>query len=263
MQRLGWQARLVCASGLLSACAAGDRTGAARSPTTGSSQTAGTAGGVAKQGVGTAGTLIPGATSPSDGPGSGVGADAGGSGLPPPPSAGGTAAGTFKPRADLDPNAKFDWEETSPGSAANDCQAGVYGGTFDCTFVPDPMMFGDGVGTIDVSGPISLTLVQSMNGEFLEISDGNLDAVAQLFFGFHAKLDGQLDCKSDQLKATAADGMWALGDPSMPIVPGGTFGADISGMLDPQAKQLTGQWAFTTGTIPGTCTGTWSAMYMP
>jgi hypothetical protein len=39
---------------------------------------------------------------------------------------------------------------------------------------------------MDVSGPISLTLFKSLNGEFQEIANGVLDAIAQMFFGFHA-----------------------------------------------------------------------------
>jgi hypothetical protein len=189
------------------------------------------------------------------------------SALPPPPAAPAAAAGTFKPRAELDKNVRFEWLETASGApAAQECRPGTYVGTFQCTFVGDPAVFGtDAAGgfSLDVTGPIALELVQSANGEFLQISDGQFSAVAQLFFGFRAKLRGDLDCKSLKLSATTEGGMWALGDPDMPLLPGGDFVADIQGALNPKTGELSGQWSFTSGTVPGTCTGQWSVTYMP
>ncbi len=253
---LVWRACLAVALGAavvaLSACGTADRTDAQRS-----SMGPAAAGTAAPGGAAGAGAAIPGGASPAS-----TQSTVGPSGLPPAPVAPGMAAGSFKPRADLDPNAMFDWPESASGSAAS-CQAGVYTGTFECSFVPDPTSFGSDIGTIDVSGPISLTLVQSIDGEFLEISDGSLDAVAQLFFGLQAKLHGQLDCGSGALMASGDDGSWALGDPSMPLLPGGTLGVALTGALDAQTGEITGQWSILSGTVPGTCTGTWSAMYMP
>jgi hypothetical protein len=196
-----------------------------------------------------------------------LGLAAGTPGLPPPAAVPAAAAGTFKPSAELDKNVRFEWQETAPGApAAGACQPGVYTGTFQCTFVGDPAVFGTDVAggfSLEVTGPISLELVQSANGEFLQISDGQFSAVAQLFFGFRAKLRGDLDCKSLNLSATTEGGMWALGDPDMPLLPGGDFAADVHGALNPKTGELSGQWSFTTGTIPGTCTGQWSATYTP
>jgi hypothetical protein len=182
------------------------------------------------------------------------------------PVAGTTAGATGKRQADLDPNVVFDWEQTAPGTASSDgCRAGVYTGTFACTFMADPAMFGMGLGgfTQEVTGPISLELEKSANGEFLQIADGEFSAIAQLFFGLRAQLKGNLDCKTLQLSATTVGGMWALGDPNMPLLPGGTFDANVQGKLDPQSRSLAGQWQVISGTIPGTCTGEWSATYTP
>jgi len=189
---------------------------------------------------------------------------------PPTAAAAGVAApaptGTNKPNTNLDPNLVFDWQDTPPGSSqASNCRPGVYTGKFDCEFIPNGSMTDGGPPgfMLDVSGPVSIELSESANGEFLEISQGQLSAVAEGFFGFKAQLQGNLDCKTLQLAAMAQNGMWALGDPDMPLLPGGTFGANIDGKLDATTGTIAGQWSFTTGTIPGTCTGTWSAEYMP
>jgi hypothetical protein len=189
-------------------------------------------------------------------------ADAGHSSMPVPQP--GTTKGTFKPAAQLDPNAKFDWQETMP--ATSQCRPGTYTGMFDCGFVPD----GASADTMpfDVSGPITVTLQRSMNGEFLEISDGDLYAEAQGAFGLRAKLKGTLDCKTLMFMAVATDGAWALGDPNMPLLPGGTFAGTLTGKLDPQTGTLSGDWGLDSGagnnaTIPGTCPGTWTATFMP
>jgi hypothetical protein len=154
-------------------------------------------------------------------------------------------------------------DDDAGATAVATCRPGIYGGMLACTFMPDPTMFGTQVGTVEVSGPISLTLVQSADANRLEISNGEINAVAQSFFGLHAKLSGELDCTRLKLMAVAQDGMWALGDPTMPIVPGGTFGAEITGVFDAQAQQLAGQWSLTSGSAPGTCMGTWSATPSP
>jgi hypothetical protein len=190
------------------------------------------------------------------------GAGGGGSaGLPNPAMASGTAgAGGFKTRSDLDPNARFAWPENVPGSAATDCQPGVYSGTFQCDFTPDPSL--GSAFAVDVSGPISLTLTRSMNGEFLEIANGSLDAVAQVFFGIHAELNGRLDCKTLRLTAMTVNGVFAFGDPTMGT-PAGDLAANLTGMLEPKAGALSGEWEILSGTVPGSCTGTWTTMLGP
>jgi hypothetical protein len=202
--------------------------------------------------AGAAGSAAPGAAQPPPGANN----------VPPPPTApaatpGGAPAGTFKPRATLDPSAMFEWPESSPGGGGK-CQEGTYTGTFDC-------MFADPSGTIppiELTGPVSLTFTKSMDGEFLEISNGLFEAVANLFIGARAKIEGKLDCNTLTLQAMAVDGMWAVGDPSDPLVPGGGLTGDITGMLDPATGTLTGNWTFGDPDF-GTCPGTWSVTYAP
>jgi hypothetical protein len=160
---------------------------------------------------------------------------------------------------DLDPNAKFEWPETAPGAGATDCQPGVYIGTFECFLATDPSQSSDFA--VSVSGPISFTLVRSKDGEFLEIADGSLDGLAQLIFGFHCELGGQLDCSTLELTAMAVNGVWGFGDPS--IVPAGAFAGDLTGTLDPTTGTLSGQWALTGDAVPGTCVGTWTTTRSP
>lgn len=169
-----------------------------------------------------------------------------------------TPAGTFKPKADLDPNASFDWPETRPGGAA--CEPGTYTGTFHCDYGTDDAQ---GVHTtlVPVDGPLSFTLARSMDGEFLEIANGELNAVANGFFGFHAVIEGTLDCSTLQLDGMIVDGVWALGDPTMGGVPGGDFTSPLTGTLDEQTQVLAGDWNLTIAF--GTCPGAWSVSFVP
>jgi len=58
-----------------------------------------------------------------------------------------------------------------------------------------------------------------------------------------------------------ADGVWALGDPTMGGLPGGDFTSPLMGALDQQAQTLTGDWNL--DIAGGTCPGAWSVSFMP
>jgi hypothetical protein len=160
-------------------------------------------------------------------------------------------------RPELDDSAEFDWPETPPGGGG-DCEAGTYIGTFGCTFTDNS---GFGI-VIELTGPVSLTFVKSQDGEFLEITDGDFEAVANLFVGARAQIQGRLDCSSHMLDAMAVNGEWAIGDPDFPLIPGGTLEGAITGTLDPSTGTLQGQWTFGDPTF-GACPGTWSVTYAP
>jgi hypothetical protein len=160
-----------------------------------------------------------------------------------------------------DPKITFDWEETQPGTQAPDCQAGRYEGTFTCTYaVPGA----DPSSAVEVSGPVAFTLTQSQNGEFLEISQGQIDGYAALLINFTALLAGKLDCSSNELKATASNGIFGLGDAT--LLPAGMFAGTLNGSLDPSSTTLTGEWnlmlleGFAQG---GACIGPWTARRVP
>jgi hypothetical protein len=159
----------------------------------------------------------------------------------------------------LDPSVRFEWPESSTATGSNDnCKAGSYVGTFTCVFTDSS----SGLIMIELTGPVSLTFVKSMDGEFLEISNGEFSALANLVIGARAKIQGKLDCNTLRLDAVAVDGQWAIGDPTLPLVPGGELEGQISGSLDPNTGQLSGQWTFGDPAI-GSCPGTWSVTYAP
>ena len=159
----------------------------------------------------------------------------------------------------LDPNARFDWPESSETAAQPDnCKAGTYLGTFTCVFTDSVT----GTIMIELTGPVSLTFVKSMDGEFLEISNGEFNAVANDVVGATAMIQGKLDCNTSKLDATAVNGQWAIGDPNFPLIPGGTLEGQITGTLDARTGQLMGQWTFGDPSF-GSCPGTWSVTYAP
>jgi hypothetical protein len=159
----------------------------------------------------------------------------------------------------LDPNLSFDWQQTSPGRGQ--CQPGTYTGTFTCTYVAAGT---DAATGIEITGPVVITLTQSADGEFLEISNGELNGVASLVFGFTVKLEGRLDCSTNALDATAFDGKYGFGDPSVLTL--GTGGGTLSGTLDRTSSTLSGAWdlQITDGLGAGSyCDGPWTAMLSP
>jgi hypothetical protein len=174
--------------------------------------------------------------------------------------AAGATAGSFKPRADLDPNAKFDWPETAPGQAQ--CQAGTYVGTFGCSLFVDPSMPPPDGTPPDFSGPITLEFKKSADGEFLELANAKLDGSANDTLGFMADLNGKLDCSTLELTATLSNGVYGLGSPI--LLPTGDVNGTASGKLDLQTGQLTGTWSlFSSSAAEYTCDGSWQAVLTP
>jgi hypothetical protein len=159
-----------------------------------------------------------------------------------------------------DPNITFDWKETLPGTDA--CSPGRYVGTFSCTFVLTGQAAQLAPNNIMLTGPLTLTLMKSANGEFLEISDGEFAAIAVAVIGARASLQGKLDCATDRFTATLHDGAWALGDPAMPLLPGGTLNGDLTGMYDGMQRTLSGVWTIGDPSV-GTCMGTWTVSLTP
>lgn len=162
------------------------------------------------------------------------------------------------PKPPADPNITFDWTETQPQSAQ--CQPGQYTGTFMCTFALTDevaMMLGFAV---ELTGPVTFKLERSMNGEFLEITQGQFEAVANGFVGARAMLHGKLDCRTNHFEATLSDGLWAFGDPAAPLLPGGTLEGLISGSYLDSA--LSGMWSIGDPAL-GNCDGTWEVSQMP
>lgn len=156
-----------------------------------------------------------------------------------------------------DPSIMFDWEEATGGKPVN-CEPGHYVGTFMCDLKTADL------GTAHISGPVQLTLQQSKNGEFLEISDAHISGFALLFLNFEATLAGRLECTTRKLSAMAVDGSVGLGSAALLPVLG--FSGQLNGDLDGAGELLSGTWSFPV-TLPdgsqlGTCVGPWTATRM-
>jgi hypothetical protein len=113
-------------------------------------------------------------------------------------------------------------------------------------------------------GPITLTLTKSQNGEFLEISAGQLDILAEGIYSIHARIRGKLDCSTNKLDATTVDGVYGFFDAS--IAPMGTVEGTVSGTLQRESATLGGTWNIQwmrdlAG--DGTCNGPFTATRMP
>ncbi len=145
----------------------------------------------------------------------------------------------------------FEWPETPPGSG---CKPGRYAGTFACTY-KDPQ----GLSQMPVTGPITLTLADSQQGEFLEVRDGVLDGTANAFFSLRADITGKLDCASAQFQGSLANGTY-----SGFLIVNGTFGGTMASQYDRvKFAFVSGIWSLAVvGPPGGTCDGTWSASYV-
>jgi len=199
-----------------------------------------------------------GATNPTGSGGSGP-AGSGGTGQPgtggtgagATPGSGGTGAtGGGGASKDAGDDVTFDWPESVPGRG--ECKPGTYQGTFQCTYT-DPM----GGNPIPANGPITLKLVQSQNGEFLEVQDGLLDGTANVFFTFRANISGKLDCKTASFSGSLINGIY-----SGFLIVNGTFQGPLSSQYDLLKYAFVGgTWQLIVGGVGGSCNGTWSANY--
>jgi hypothetical protein len=176
--------------------------------------------------------------------GSGGNAGAGGG------ATGGSGGTTSPPLRDASSDITFDWPEDA---GKNPCKAGVYQGSFQCTY-----QTGDaGFGSFPVSGPISMKMVQSQQGEFLEVREGLLDGTANLFFTFRADISGRLNCRTSKF-----DGQLEHGVYSGFLVVNGTFQGPLSSDYDRAASQFSnGVWTLAVD-MGGGCNGSWSAAYV-
>ena len=154
-----------------------------------------------------------------------------------------------------DPNISFDWPEASGGRPVH-CEPGHYVGTFTCKLSTQEL------GTATIEGPVELTLMQSQNGELLQISDAHISGYALLVLNFEATLAGQLECTTRKLTAMAVNGSVGLG--SAQLLPVLGFSGALGGELNDAGDTLSGTWSFPVtladGSSLGTCVGPWTAM---
>ncbi len=244
-QRLGRSIGL--GIGVLLACGCSAANGSANGARQGQPSGTGSAGTSARTRANDAGLALANPAAVSGGSGATINAPIADSGAPTP---------KYAPRAGLDKTAEFTWTQSLPGQGT--CKAGKYTGTFNCTYIPKGGS-ADG-GSTDVSGPITMTLQKSMNGEFLEVANGDLNGFAVGIVSFIAQLVGKLDCTTQKFQATALNGAYGLFDAK--VLPLGTLDGTLDGTFDNQALTLSGIWALTEAS-GGTCTGPWTASYTP
>lgn len=154
----------------------------------------GTGGGVAAGSGGMGGST--GATGGAAGAaaGAGTGGSAGASGGS--AGASGGAAGASV-GAGGNPSITFSWPETQPGTGV--CKAGHYVGTFNGTFSSSLTVFPL---PLKVAGNVDMTLDQSQNGEFFNISNGHVSGVANGTYPYSCDIVGGLNCVTAKLENT-------------------------------------------------------------
>jgi hypothetical protein len=125
------------------------------------------------------------------------------------------------------------------------------------------LLFDNGIAA-HLTGPVELTLERSQDGEFLELTNADIEGFALFIFNFRAELAGRLACSTRELDAMAVSGAVGLGDADLLPVLG--FAGELQGMLDESGDVLSGNWSFpvttTTGARVGTCMGPWTATRM-
>ncbi len=172
-----------------------DRGGSAGT-STGADAASGTSGGTTSTGGSGGNTTGTGGLGGTSGGSGGSGGGIAGAGGSDPVDAGASDARTVIDAAK--PDVIFDWPETVPGLK---CKPGRYQGTFVGTYASSATIFPL---PIPVAGDINLTLVQTANGEVLEITNGKLSGTADLIFPFSADLVGKLNCKVSKLDPSTA-----------------------------------------------------------
>jgi hypothetical protein len=241
--RNGWKAVLVSLVPL-AACADDPVTAAPAPPASGPE--AGAVSAPADAGVGLAAPAAP--MMPNDAAITTPGRPSG-----PPPAAPGTGA---PPANDLDRTVTFEWPETQPGDGSR-CQGGTYVGMWTCT----------SLGLFEFSGAVTLHFVESMDGEFLDLVDAELNGMAdesQTPLGsFKAGLAGRLDCTTLKFSADATMGVYGSYNALFSTFEAaGTFTGKLTGSLDPNTSQIKGDWSLLADLLID-CVGPWTASLAP
>lgn len=144
------------------------------------------------------------------------------------------------------------------------CSSGVYRGTFEgnAGFI---------ITTTPVTGldltagkpALELTLQEPANGEFISIGKGTMRGNANATFPFEATIDGQLDCRTKQFKATIVGSVQLFLDGIR-----NDFTGTMSSSYDTSTNALTdGMWTVMGSSADGgsdlglTGNGKWNAKY--
>ena len=144
--------------------------------------------------------------------------------------------------------ANFEWSRTDPGTSAPTCLPGHYEGTFDGGYnspaawnAPVPVAAADATG---MPG-LRFDLGSDGNGEFLTITGGVMDGVADVVFPFRAMItEGQLDCATGLFRAKITMGSYDV----FFLAFTGYFEGDMVARFDPTTRSFVdGVWAVMEG----------------
>lgn len=144
--------------------------------------------------------------------------------------------------------ATFEWLRTDPGTSAPICLPGRYEGTFEGGYnspaawnAPVPVIAADATG---MPG-LRFDLGAGGNGEFLTITGGMMDGVADVVFPFRALItDGQLDCATGLFRAKLTMGSYDV----FFLAFTGYFEGDMVARFDPATRSFVdGVWAVMEG----------------
>jgi len=144
---------------------------------------------------------------PSSGGSSGASGSGGSSSVGGSSGSGGSLGSGGSPGSGGSAAVTFDWPETVPGTGK--CKAGHYQGDFAGIYAPAITVF---PAPIPVTGNVDLTLAESANGEFFDISGGKVSGLADGFVPYSADVVGKLDCKARKLVgASLKNGKYVVG----------------------------------------------------
>jgi len=157
---------------------------------------------------------------------------------------GGDLGGVGRDPANNKLAASFEWLRTDPGSSQPICLPGHYEGSFDGGYnspaaftAPVPVAAADATG---MPG-LRFDLGSGGNGEFLTITGGVMDGVADVVFPFRAVVaDGQLDCATGLFRAKILMGSYDV----FFLAFTGYFEGDMVARFDPATRTFVdGVWA--------------------
>ncbi len=140
--------------------------------------------------------------------------------------------------------ASFDWLRTDSNATPPACLPGHYEGNFDGGY-QSPAAFGAPVPVfaLDPTGMPGLRfdLGSSGNGEFLTVTGGMMDGVADGIFPFKAVIEsGGLDCATGEFRAKLVDGSYEV----FFLAFTGHFEGDLVARYDPATRSFVdGVWA--------------------
>jgi hypothetical protein len=162
------------------------------------------------------------------------------------------------PGAAYDPSVQFDWPEAAQ---VGSCKAGHYHGSFIGIYSPAIAV---APVPIPVAGDIDITLGESADGEFFEVSGGKISGLADGLFPFSGDVKGTLDCAAGKL----VNGFLSNCTYIVGVIPY-AFEGPLEASYDKQSHAFTnGTWTVgepTWSTPPPAYggSGTWNATLVP